>query len=819
MPYIAEVILPVYLKNVFQYAVNDEDIVLLNIGKRVVVPFGKNNKLYTAMVYKIYETQENTQTLKSIHEIIDEIPIINPIQLAFWTWIADYYWCSLGEVMLFALPNHLILHTHTNVIFTEAIQSLDITTLTTKENEIIHFLAKHAPYSFKKLKNEFSEYTIKKLLKKKIIQLDTQLINPFKPHLKTFIFLDWQNLINQFQNNQQVTPSEVISLAIQNTKSENQQKVLLYLLQNEGIEKKYLLHNLQISDSVLKALEKKKWIYQEKHAVDRIQLKKKGKQNVELNSHELEFCNQFIQELLNSTSWSPTVFFHDLGMKRIVFFIEYFKKIISMGKQILFLVPEIAFTDKFVEELYHYFTEELGIYHSRINDNERVEIWYKVFIKEYKIIIGVRSALFLPFTDLGLILVDEEQDANYKQEEKNPKLNIKDAAIYYAKMLNIPIILSTQTPSIETYYHTQQHKYRLVNYLRSPAPKENQIQITDLKTQISLRQSIGLLTDLSYKSIYEQKLKNHISVIFLNRKGYAPRIVCNTCGHVHFCIHCDIALTYYKQSNKLKCHYCGYQEDNIYFCKNCGSNDLSFEGFGTEKIEEQLHTIFPNFVIRRLDSSNFKTKKQLADFLNELHKNNTDIIVGTQLITKLLHFDNVDLIIVLMLDMMLHIPNFRAFEYTYQFLRHIIYELDIPHNPSKKLIIQTRMPNHKIFEFLMKDYASYYHEQILLREELRYPPFSRLIELEILHPKLDVLNQAIHHFNKLLRSAYSEWILGPTYPYVAKLKNYYRIQYLIKIPKKQNSLKVKEHIQKAFNDFLHIERGSHFRLNINVDPK
>lgn len=816
MAYIAEIILPVYLKNVFHYLIKEEDFPNIQKGKRVLVPFGKSNKIYTGMVYKIYESHEHFHELKYVHQIVDEVPIFQTVQLDFWNWVSEYYCCSLGEVMLFALPNHLIIHTQTHVTFTEQIHSLDINTLTDKEKSVIDFLSSKEFISYEKLKNQFSDYVIKKLLQKQIIEIKTQVVNPYKPKIKTFIFINYPQLEQQFSSN---NPSELITSAIQNTKSENHQKVLLYLLQNDGVEKQFLLNKLEISESVLKSLEKKSWISLEKYAIDRVQLRNSSIIQQELSLEEKSLCQEWIHKIENSTSWSPTVFFHDLGNNRIQFYVEWFKKWIEKGKQILFLVPEIAFTDKFVIELQNHFQDQLGIYHGKINDNERVEIWYKVFLKEFKIVIGVRSALFLPFTDLGLILIDEEQDSNYKQEEKNPRMNFKDSAIYYSKMLNIPIILASQTPSIETYYQTQIGKYNIIKYLKNSQLKESQVIIKDLKSEIALHQTVGLFSEYAYKSIFQQKLKKHVSIIFVNRKGYAPKIVCNACGHVHFCPNCDIALTYHKQIHKLKCHYCGFQEDNIYFCKNCGSNDLAYEGFGTEKVEEQLYSIFLNFKIARLDSENFKTKKQLSDFLQSIQKKEIDIVIGTQLITKLLHLDNIELLVVLLADIMLHIPNFRAFEYTFQFLRQLIYDFDLPNQENKQLVLQTRVPKHQVFEYLFKDYAEYYHEQITLRQELDYPPFTRLIELQILHPNQNILHYSINNFEKLLKNSYSEYILGPSIPHVSKLKNYYRIQYLIKIPKGQNPSKIKEHIQKAFKDFLILEKDRNFRIIINVDPK
>lgn len=814
MPFIAEVILPVYLKNTFHYLIPEDLVPFLEVGKRVLVPFGRSNKIYTGMIIKIYENSENIHNLKPIHQIVDEFPVISNKQLEFWKWIANYYCCSLGEVMLFALPNHLIIYTHVDVVLTEEVFSLDNQALSEKELAIVNFLLVHEKVSYEKLKNIFSEYSIKKLIQKQIFRLEKRIINPYKPKFKTFVFLNVP-----ISSSSSLIFSEWIQSAIQNVKSENHQKVLLYLVQNNGVEKQFLINQLGITDSVLKTLEKKSLIRLEKHAVDRVQLKTSSFIHQELDIKEKNFCNEVIQKIQLVNPWKPIVFFHDLGNKRIQFYIEWFKQWIEQGKQILFLVSEIAFTDKFVLELQNDFYDSLGIYHSKINDDERVEIWYKVFLNEYKIVIGVRSALFLPFSNLGLILIDEEQDPNYKQEEKNPKIHIRDAAIYYAKLLNIPVILASQTPSIETYYQAQSQKYQLIKYLKSSHLQRHQILIKDIKTEVAFHQTVGLLSEQAYKLIYEQKLKGHVSVLFINRKGYAPRIVCNACGHVHFCKHCDIALTYHKQFHKLKCHYCGYQEDNIYFCKHCGSNDLEYEGFGTEKVEEQLYSIFPNFRIVRLDSDNFKSKKQLSEIVQAIHQNEVDIVIGTQLITKVIHLENIELIVLLLADNMLHIPNFRAFEYTYQFIRQLIFDFDLPNQTNKQLIIQTRIPEHKIYQYLWNDYAQYYHEQILLREELHYPPFTRLIELELLHSKQNVLYHSVSNFDKILRKSYHEYILGPSIPSVAKLKDYYRIQYLIKIPKFQNPAKIKDYLQKAFQDFVTIEKDKNYKMIINVDPR
>jgi primosomal protein N' (replication factor Y) len=819
MATIADVILPFFLDNTFHYLVPETFQNLVQTGMRVLVPFGKSNKLYTGIIYKLSENQEDTSTLKTIHELVDEIPIYQNYHLNFWAWISDYYGGSLGEVMLFALPNHLKIYTNSLVYLTENIENIDLQSFSEKEKKIISYLAQNPAYPLEKLKNLYSSYLIQKLYQNQILKIQTTLVNPYKPQLKSFVFLNIEQLRLQFQIKEPCSDAEVVTKALQATKSENHHKVLLYLLQNDAIEKQFLLKELQISDNILKTLEKKQWIQIEKYAVDRAQLKKNIDPCYELTENEKLFCTNFFNKLENSDAWQPVLFFHDLGNRRIAFYIEWIQKIISTGKQVLLLTPEIAFTDKFVQELQNYFQEKLGIYHSKINEDERVEIWYKVFLGVYKIVIGVRSALFLPFQSLGCIIVDEEQNPNYKQDEKNPKMNFKDGSIYFAKMLHIPVVLASQTPSIESYYFAQNGKYQLVKYFKNPLPKPHQIQIIDLKKQIANKQSIGILARETYKLIYEQKLKNKVSVLFINRKGFAPRIVCNACGHVHFCKNCDIPLTYHKQFNKLKCHYCGFQEENIYFCKYCGSNDLSYEGFGTEKVEEQIQALFPKFQIARLDSDKIRTKKQLIDFLNDVQKNKIDIVIGTQLVSKLSHFEQVELFIVLLAEMMLHIPNFRALEYTYQFLKQILNDFDFAYNESKKLIIQTQLPQHKVFEYLLTDYATYFHEQILLREELSYPPFSRLIELEIGHPKMEILSKSLNQFDKLLKNSFSEYILGPSLPSVMKLKNYYRYVYLIKMPRNFNVSKVKEHIQRAFRDFYQMKKDKNYRLIINVDPK
>ena len=527
-------------------------------------------------------------------------------------------------------------------------------------------------------------------------------------------------------------------------------------------------------------------------------------------------------------------------------YIKLIQEAIDEGKQVLYLLPEIALTEQIINRLKKYFGDRVGVYHSRYDNNERVEIWQQVMnfrsqqstvngqqmltsevqkpiakslSSKYQIIIGSRSAVFLPFTDLGLIIVDEEHDSSFKQIDPAPRYSARDLAVLMSKMFHARLLMGSATPSFESYYNARQNKYHLVTITeRYGGVEMPEIIVDDLRVETrrkTMQANFGkTLVDAMNKTLEE---KNQV-ILFQNRRGFSLRIECEHCNYIPQCINCDVSLIYHKNQNILKCHYCGYTTSVPTECPSCRSTDLKMHGFGTERIEDDLKVVFPEANSSRLDLDTTRTKNSYQYILEQFQNKETNILVGTQMVTKGLDFDSVKVVGILNADNMLTFPDFRAYERSFQLMEQVSGRAGRKGDKGK-VIIQTYQPQHPvILNVITHDYVKFYEEQMPIRRQFNYPPYSRLVMIRLKDVDSQKLNKAADELAKIFRQVFKENLLGPEYPVVSRVKNQYIKQMLVKINKDLNSAKVKEFINKTIEDFKHNNDFKSVKIQIDVDP-
>lgn len=500
-------------------------------------------------------------------------------------------------------------------------------------------------------------------------------------------------------------------------------------------------------------------------------------------------------------------------------YIKLIEEAIAAGGQVLFLLPEIALTTQIVERIRRYFGDAIGVYHSKFNDNERVEIWNNVINGKYRVVLGARSAVFLPFNNLKLIVVDEEHESSYKQNEPSPRYQARDAAVYLAHLHQAKIVLGSATPSIESYYNALNHKYGLVTLNERFGGVELPVQqIVSISEETKRKKMVSYFSSVLIDDITATLEKKEQVILFQNRRGYATILICKTCGFAPKCVNCDVSLTFHKSSGRLHCHYCGYHENSMNICPACGSVHIEQKGFGTERVEEELSLIFPEAKIARLDVDSTRTKNSLQKIIGDFQEKKTDILIGTQMVAKGLDFDNVTLIGVINADTLLNYPDFRAFERSYQLLAQVAGRAG-RRDKQGKVCIQAYDDKHRIIKQVVdNNYLEMYNDEITERQQFHYPPFTRLIFINVKHRDANLLNAAAAHFAALLRAQLGSRVLGPEQPLVSRIRNYYIKQLIIKTEKSTSIQKVKAVLKQTMADFNAEKTYKGVIMQIDVDP-
>jgi primosomal protein N' (replication factor Y) (superfamily II helicase) len=812
----ADVILPLALPNFFTYRVPQAMQDELQPGMRVVVQFGKS-KLYAALVRKIHTTAPR-YTAKYIDTILDTEPVVGENQLAFWDWMSDYYLCHIGEVMIAALPTGLRLTSETRVILNPSYvgdrselnddcfllcDALDVRQNISLE-EAGDILDRKAVYP-----------VIRKLIDAGVVLTFEEMQERYKPRMETLLSLadvyrDEEKLRALFDKLEKKAFKQLAALMAFVQISGFATKEIL------PVRKSLLTEACKGDSSGINALIKKEILIAEEIEVSRLKSSAATAGDVILSPHQ----NDALLTIQKHFETLDTVLLHGVtsGGKTEVY-IRLIHEFLKENKQTLFLLPEIALTTQLIGRLQKHFGEKVFVYHSRFNEHERVEVWKKVKQGGPQIIIGARSALFLPFHDLGLIIVDEEHDPSYKQHDPAPRYSARDSALVLAHRYKAKTVLGSATPSVETYHHAQAGRYGLAllteRYGGAVLPE---MLIVDIKEEAKKKRMQSHFSSPLIEQM-ETVLKNGEQIIlFQNRRGFAPALQCATCGHVPNCIRCDVSLTFHKHINQLRCHYCGWTTPPPSQCEACGSTDLLMRGFGTEKVEEELSLIFPSAKIARMDLDTTRGKNSMQQLISDFENRKIDILVGTQMVTKGLDFAHVALVGVLMADSLFSYPDFRAAERGYQLLAQVSGRAG-RRGKQGLVVVQTAQPEHAVIRIVRENaFEQLYANEITERRLFRYPPFHRMIRFTIKCKDVDLLNYASRNFTEALRKHFGVRVLGPEAPPVGKVRDEFLMNVLFKIERESSIAQARKLIASELIVFRANPDFKKVRIVCDVDP-
>ena len=819
--YFVEVILPLSLAKTFTYRISETEFHYIKKGMRVAVPFGKS-KMYTALVIATHQNQPTLYEAKEIHQILDEKPIVTEIQIAHWQWISTYYMCAIGDVYRGAMPSALLLEsetviTHKQDVFVDESQLSD--------DEFLVYQALQQQSSLKVqdiiaiLNKKNIVPVLQKLIDKNILVLEEEIQESYKPKLVRYV-----RLHPKYESN------TGLGELIETLKNANKQReIVMSYFQLSASEKtrgeakpitvKKLIEVANSSSAVVKALIEKEIFEEYFIQEDRVNFAGKAQENALLLSQAQQTAFNGIKD---SFTQKEVCLLHGVTSSgKTEIYIKLIEEYLVTGKQVLYLLPEIALTTQLVGRLRAYFGDKVAVFHSKYNNNERVEVWKQVLENSPKaqIVIGARSALFLPFYQLGFIIVDEEHEQTFKQVDPAPRYHARDAAIVLAHSHHqAKVLLGSATPSLETYFNAQSEKYGLVEISeRFGNVQMPVIELVDLKDKYFRKRMTGHFSDTLVDDITLALSLGEQVILFQNRRGYSPIIECMTCGHVPQCQQCDVSLTYHKHKNQLRCHYCGYSMAKPTNCHSCSSIDLTTKGFGTEQIEQELISIFPSAKTGRMDQDTTRGKFGFEKIIDSFKNREVDILVGTQMLAKGLDFDNVSLVGIMNADTMLYHPDFRAFERSFQMMTQVAGRAGRSEKQGK-VIIQTYNPNHNtIQQVTNNDYFGMYKEQLYDRQIYKYPPYFRIIKVTLKHRDFDKLKEGAIWLYQVMSQNLNMPVLGPEEPAISRIRNEYIRTILIKIPQNTPIGSTKKTIQKILNSFEAVALYRAIKVTLNVD--
>lgn len=815
---IAEVILPLPVKSNFHYSLSEEQAEVAMMGQRVLVHFGKR-KIYTGLIKNIFDSEDHNtfDKLKPVEEILDTTSILFAPQLALFEWISYYYSCTEGDVLKASLPAGLKPEGSLRIEMQPGLmwENMD---LPNKEYLLLEQLQVQPVLSFQEtasLWDVANPYPrLRNMESRGLVILYEEAEQRYKPKFKSYL-----RLHPTYTSDEKLKEAFDSFTARQVSQENLFTKIVSAFYQEKAVPKSETLKALSIGPYVVKALIKAGFIIEEKVQVDRLDFygyepKKKEIVLTERQEHVLTKIRA-----LKHGQDAPTILLHGVtGSGKTHIYIELIKDVLNEGKQVLYLLPEITLTKQIIDRVKSALGKTVGVYHSKFNDNERVEIWQKVQTRKFDVIIGVRSSIFLPFSDLGLIVVDEEHDSSYKQQDPAPRYNARDVAVYYGKQENIPVLLGSATPSFESYHNAIQGKYYLTELpTRAVAREMPELEIVDMRIQRKKKLNKGILSQPLYEGIAASLERKEQIILFQNRRGYSPYLICENCGHVPQCINCDISLTYHKEKNHMRCHYCGYTNFTVDKCENCHHYALKRAGTGTEKIAEEVIHHFPDYQVERMDLDTTRTKFGYQQIIQRFENQQIHILVGTQMVSKGLDIENVTLVGVINADNLLSFPDFRAHEHAYQLMKQVSGRAGRSHKKGR-VIIQTMTPDNAVLQALNKPFKHFYYPELHLRQQLNYPPYKRIIRIEIRHKDRRYLESESIRLQKLLLPHFSNQLLGPDYALIARLRNMYRMQYLLKLSKNFSVKMVREILYNAIDKYYQVAPKKTMRIMIDVDP-
>ena len=826
--YFADILLPLPVEATFTYRVPQELEGRVAFGMRVIMPFGRS-KLYSGLVVRVHTETPQEWATKYILDVMDERPVVSERQFKLWQWMADYYMCTLGEVMASALPSALKLASETKIKLHPDFSG-DVTVLNPYELRIAEALAHREEMTVAEVAKAAQIQkilpVIKSMVEKRVVITDEEIRNPYKPKRETVVCLadeyaaeaPFMALLDQLNASPRTAPQADLLLSF------------MMLTRRDGeydfrakVPKSQLLQAREVTPARLQTLVKKGILLVEEHVISRL---------ADISSLDEVANIQFtppqqkaLDQIHDSFAKNPVTLLHGVtGSGKTEIYIQLIDEVLKQGKQVLYLLPEIALTSQIVNRLRRYFGEKVGVYHSRFNEYERVEIWNRVIgqgrevSNKYRLILGARSALLLPYQDLGLIIVDEEHDPSYKQQDPAPRYHARDCAVVLAGMHHAPVLLGTATPSLESYYNVELGKYGLVQlterFSRHQLPD---IWVVNMAAATRQGQAKGIFSNFLIEKIGEALDKKEQVILFQNRRGYAVRMICHTCESMPTCKYCDVTLTYHKKTNLLKCHYCGYAIEVPRECPTCHSSDIEMKGFGTEKVEDMLAEIFPQASIARMDLDTTRSKNGYQQIITDFEQHKTDILVGTQMVTKGLDFDRVSVVGILNADALVSFPDFRAFERAYQLLAQVSGRAGRKEVPGK-VVIQSYQPNHPALKYVeSNDFAAMYQSQIAERREYHFPPVARLVKITLKHSDEKTVTAAAEALAQPLRQAFPRRVLGPEAPLVSRIQNYYLQEFWVKLPKDNHLASYKLRLREMLKAFQSTKAHKTVKVVVNVD--
>tara|TARA_B100000575_G_scaffold201924_1_gene163641 strand:+ start:6335 stop:8773 length:2439 start_codon:yes stop_codon:yes gene_type:complete len=811
MNYYADVILPLPLHGTFTYHISKKQYKEFDIGHRVAVSFGKR-KIYTGIIKNIHENKPKQYETKPIEFAYDKDAFITESQINFWVWMSKYYFTPIGDVLKAAVPSTFLLESETIIVKKEINQEIkdkmsDDEFLIYEALDSNSLKISEVPKIINK-KNIYS--SIQRMIIKDIIEFNFQINEKYSPKFLKVIYLE-----RDFQNESNVkTILDILN------KSPKQKEVYLKLLSNIKLNKyisiSELKKNISFSESSIRGLEDKGLIRIEKVQVERDSenLKEEIVQNNLTNTQKkvaFDIINQLKEKnvvLLDGVTSS--------GKTEI--YIKLIQDFIDKNEQVLYLLPEISLTTQIIQKLKRSFGQKISVFHSKYSINERTEVWKNIRQDKSKIVVGARSSIFLPFNNLGLIIVDEEHETSYKQQQPSPRYNARDVSIYLSKIYNSKIVLGSATPSIESRYNTLKNKYGYVQLKERYGDIELPL-ISSIDMRIENKHDVN--------SIFSVKLIDEIDkatkfgkqvILFRNRRGYSPQWSCSSCGQCVNCDNCDVSLTYHSSSNKLKCHYCGFSNNASLKCNYCGFNTMGFKGNGTQQVEESIKEIFPKLRTKRMDWDTTRGKKSFEKIINSFSEKKIDILIGTQMVTKGLDFNNVGIVGVLNTDHFLNFPDFRAHEKAFQILTQVAGRSGRS-GERGKVFLQTYQPEHQIIKNVINyEYDKMFKSQLAERKDFKYPPYTKLIRVTLKDKSFDKINNSADWINNLVRSNFNGIVLGPVFPEVSRVKNKYQKQFLIKLRSLEELNLFRSKLQSILTSFESISKYRTVKIVIDVDP-
>ncbi len=815
-----DVTLPLPLNRAFTYELPPSLQGKVEPGQRVVVPFG-SSKLYSALIRRTHSNTPEAYTPKRVETLLDNTPVVLPTQFRLWDWISEYYMATPGEVMNAALPGSLKLSSETRVVRYRDHEP-DPGELTDEEYLILEALDHQEVLSLKDIEGILDKKTIQPviqgLIQKRAILLEETIQEKYKPRRETYVRLTpWaekeENLSATFDALEKAPKQQSLLMAYIQKRGEQNEKA-------PWIRQSAILTRARATHDVVKALSDKGILETEKMEVGR----QKEAEQTEGGDKELTpVQTEALEGIRAEWKTHSTVLLQGVTSSgKTELYIKLIRERIEAGEQVLYLLPEIALTTQMIGRLRHRFGDRIAVYHSRFSDNERTEVWERLQNPDktpYDVILGARSALFLPFTNLGLVIVDEEHEHSFKQFDPAPRYHARDTAIMLAHIHGAKTLLGTATPSVESYYNAMKGKYGFVPLKeRFRGIKMPAIECIDLRTEHKKRKMRSLFSSRLLDGIRQTLANDEQVILFQNRRGYSPLLHCQDCGWIPECKNCDISLNYHKSRNSLNCHYCGYVRKPPSVCEACGSSAVKMLGFGTEKVEEELKWLLPDARIARMDLDTTRKKHAFQQMINDLEDGSIDILVGTQMVTKGLDFENIGLVGILSADLMLSFPDLRASERSYQLMAQVAGRTGRKKRQGQ-VMIQTFQPEHQVIRHVVKgETDAMLRGELKERRKFHYPPFYRLVRLTLKHRSREKVNIWGKELSTILRKTLGDRVLGPVFPPVSRVRNKYRKQLLVKLERGLDLKKAKQTLHQGIGELNKDKEGKKVTVVVDVDP-